>query len=246
MISDAIERADTPVAGNIEVVDDETRVAYEGLTIWKFDDRRAFIRDLTLAVPHGTNLLITGPESTAKTALFMATARVWRIGEGRIIRPAGKGISFVPKDPLAIPCGLRSQLIAGHSADKFNDEQLIDALGKVGLQHLIERVGGLDLEQDWPSTLSTEENRLLAIARVLLAAPRFVFLDRMDGELAPEQLARVYSLFSLSGISCLSVGEHASLCVSRHRSVDSGRRDLAGQPVEQKGRRLTNLSGPPD
>ena len=111
-------------------------MAYEKLTLWKPGERRALLRDLTLEVPHGTNLLITGPDSNAKTTLFMATARVWRIGEGRISRPAGDGICFVPRAPLAVRCGLRSQLIVGYSGQKFSDDQLIDALRKVGLEQI--------------------------------------------------------------------------------------------------------------
>ena len=63
-----------------------------------------------------------------------------------------------------------------------------------------------------PTTLSPEENRLLAIARVLLAAPRFVFLDRMDGDLTlgPDR-AHLPDCSSESGISYLSVGDHDSL-----------------------------------
>jgi vitamin B12/bleomycin/antimicrobial peptide transport system ATP-binding/permease protein len=211
MISDAIDEAEEPVAGDIEIVADDTRVAYENLTLRKPGGRQAFIQELTLAVPHGNNLLIIGPDSSAKTALFMATALVWRIGEGRIVRPSGNGICFVPKEALATPCGLRSQLIAASPGHEFSDDELVDTLKKVGLERLIARVGGLDPEQDWPSTLSAEENRLLAIARVLLAAPRFAFLDRMDGELTSEQIAHVYDLLKQAGISCLSVGELSSL-----------------------------------
>ena len=130
MISDAIDQADAPVAGNIEVLVDDAQVAYDKLTLWKPGERHAFIRELTVAVPHGTNLLITGPDSTAKTSLFMATAQVWRTGEGRISRPAGDGICFVPKFPLAVRCGLRSQLIVGYPGQQFNDDQLIDATSK--------------------------------------------------------------------------------------------------------------------
>lgn len=210
-ISDAIDQADEPLAGNIEVVVDDTRVAYDKLTLWKPGERQTFIRDLTLAVPHGTNLLITGPDSTAKTSLLLATAQVWRTGEGQISRPGGDGICFVPKAPLAVRCGLRSQLIVGYPGKHFNDNQLIDALRKVGLDQLIARVGGLDPEQDWPGTLSAEENRLLAIARVLLAAPKFVFLDHMEGDLRLEQITHVYSLLASSGISYLSIGNSAGL-----------------------------------
>ena len=76
---------------------------------------------------------------------------------------------------------------------------------------MVARVGGLDPEHDWPDALSAEENRLLAIARVLLAAPRFVFLDRMDGDLTPDQIDHVYEVFTESRISYLTVGEHTSL-----------------------------------
>jgi vitamin B12/bleomycin/antimicrobial peptide transport system ATP-binding/permease protein len=211
MISDAIDQADTPLPGHIDVVVDETRIAYEKLTLRKPGDQHAFLRELTLEIPHGTNLLITGPDSAAKTALFMATAQVWRFGEGRISRPAGDGVCFVPRAPLAVRCGLRSHLIVPYPGRKFSDDQLIDTLRKVGLEQLIGRVGGLDPEQDWPATLSAHENRLIAIARVLLAAPKFVFLDRMGGDLSPEQISHVYALLSSSGISYLSVAEQGNL-----------------------------------
>ncbi len=211
MIFDAIDQAEIPVAGAIEVVADPARVAYEKLTLWKPREQHPLIRDLTLVVPHGTNLLITGPDATALTALFLATAGVWEKGEGRIIRPAGDGICFVPRHPLAVRCGLRSQLVVGSPGERFADHALTDVLEKVGLERMVARVGGLDPEHDWPNALSPEENRLLAIARVLLAAPRFVFLDRMDGELTPDQIDHVYDLFTESGISCLTAGEHDSL-----------------------------------
>jgi vitamin B12/bleomycin/antimicrobial peptide transport system ATP-binding/permease protein len=211
MISDAVDQAEIPATGAIQVVADEACVAFEKLTLWKTREQRPLIRELTLAVPHGTNLLITGSDATAKSALFLATAGVWENGEGRIIRPAGDGICFVPKHPLAVRCGLRSQLVVSYPGKGFSDQALIDVLRRVGLERMVDRVGGLDPEHDWPNALSPEENRLLAIARVLLAAPRFVFLDRMDGDLTPEQVEHVYDLFGQSGISYLTVGEHASL-----------------------------------
>ena len=153
-------------------------------------------------VPHGTNLLITGPNAAAKTALFLATAQVWEKGAGRIIRPAGDGICFVPKHPLAVRCGLRSQLVAAYQGQQFTDHELEAVLRKVGLDQMAARVGGLEPEHDWAGALSPEENRLLALARVLLASPRFVFLDRMDGELTPDRIEQIYQLLTDSGISC--------------------------------------------
>ena len=222
MISDAIDQPEIPVSGVIEVIKDESRVAYDKLTLWKPGGQHPLIRELTLAVPIGTNLLITGPDATTKTALFLATAGVWEKGEGRIVRPAGDGICFVPKHPLAVHCGLRSQLVVSYPGKSFTDQELIEVLRKVGLERMVARVGGLDPEHDWPSTLSPEEIRLLAIARVLLAAPRFVFLDRMDGDLSSEQVDHIYDLFSESGISYLTVGEHASLHAHHEATLSLG------------------------
>src|SRR5262249_34420909 len=72
---------------------------------------------------------------------------------------------------------------------------------------MVRRVGGLDADVHAPSVLSPGEQRLLAIARVLLAAPRFVFLDRIGGDLGPEQVEDVYRLLGESSISYLSIGD---------------------------------------
>ena len=210
-ISEAIDLAEIAEPGSIEIAYDESRVAYEKLTLVARGEQRALVQELTLVVPHGSNLLVTGPNGSAKTALFLATAQVWEKGKGRIIRPSGDGICFVPRHPLAVRCGLRSQLVVAYPGQSFSDEQLGDVLRKVGLGQLAARVGGLDLERDWAGTLSPEENRLLALARVLLAGPRFVFLDRMDNDLTPDRVVHIYRLLADSGISYLSVGDHDSL-----------------------------------
>jgi putative ATP-binding cassette transporter len=211
MISEAIDRAEIPETGSIEIGHDDTRVAFEKLTLWRPGEQRPLIRELSLVVPHGTNLLITGRDTGAKTALFLATAQVWEKGQGRIVRPAGDGICFLPKHPLAVRCGLRSQLVVGYTGKQFTDLELGEVLRKVGLEHLAERVGGLNPQHEWSASLSPEENRLLALARVLLAAPRFVFLDRMDGDLTPDHIEHIYTILTDSGISYLSVGDNNAL-----------------------------------
>ena len=51
-------------------------------------------------------------------------------------------------------------------------------LHELGLEQVIDQAGGLDKEQNWERVLSLGEQQLLALADVLLAAPRFVLLDR--------------------------------------------------------------------
>jgi len=241
-ISEAIDLAEIPEPGSIEAVYDDTRVAYEKLTLARRGDQRALIQDLSLVVPRGSNLLITGPNAAAKTALFLATSQVWEKGMGRIVRPAGDGICFVPKHPLALGCGLRSQLVVAYPGRQFSDEELQEVLRKVGLEHLADRLG--EHEHDVAAALSPEENRLLALARVLLAVPRFVFLDRMEGELTPERVEHIYRLLADSGISYLSVGDHDSL--HAHNDIvltlgDNGAWDVVPTPDGLDGQRLSPL-----
>ncbi len=62
-----------------------------------------------------------------------------------------------------------------------------------------------------PSAFSPAEQRLLVFARVLLAPPRFVFLDRIGAVLKREQVENVYRLLRAASISPLSIGDRHSL-----------------------------------
>jgi putative ATP-binding cassette transporter len=210
-ISDAIDQARTPSPDGLQEVTDPARVAYSELTLKAPRDHRTLIKDLTLSIPAGSNLLITGPDVAAERALFLATAGLWEAGTGQIRRPDSRGIYFVPQEPLSVMCTIRSVLVVSNPDRPVSDAEIMAALEKVGLDAVTERVGGLDTELHGPSSLSPAEQRLLVFARIFLAAPRFVFLDRMEGELSPEQLARIYGLLAESSISYLSIGDREPL-----------------------------------
>ena len=65
----------------------------------------------------------------------------------------------------------------------------------------------LDREQDLGARLSSREQQLLAFARILLAAPQFVFLDRVGALLGPEQTRRVLDLLAAQSNTVLHDGE---------------------------------------
>src|SRR5262249_29966209 len=73
-IAEAIEQTRPAPPSEIEIRHEADRVAYQGLTLWSRFERHSLIQDLTLEVPQGSSLLITGPDAAAETALFLATA----------------------------------------------------------------------------------------------------------------------------------------------------------------------------
>jgi putative ATP-binding cassette transporter len=210
-IAHAIDQAAAPASGELQIVTEPNRVAYSDVTLWTRRDHRALIEGLTLPVAAGSNLLVAGADAAAQRALFLATAGLWEAGKGQIHRPGSNGIYFVPKQPLPMDCTIRSMLMLTDSDRLLSDASIKSALAKVGLESMVERVGGLDIDLHVPSRLSTAEQRLLVLARVLLAAPRFVFIDHLEGELSPDEVARIYGFLRDSSITYISIGDLQSL-----------------------------------
>ena len=91
----------------IETVENGDRVAYEGLTLRASQDDGALLTGLSVSIPRGMRVLVTGPNEAARVALFRATAGIWSRGEGRIVRP--------PLDAILISAAT-ALLDPGHAA----------------------------------------------------------------------------------------------------------------------------------
>src|SRR5262249_4014072 len=162
-------------------------VAFEDLTLLTPQDGRPLVRDLSVQVPLGKRLLVLGPKGSGRTSLLRAAAGLWTTGHGRVVRPSLDEVLFLPQQPYLRSGSLREQLLDGTGRAGLPDEDLLAALSAVGFEGVLERVGGLDAERDWPSTLSLGEQQQLAFARLLLAAPRFAFLDEATSALGAEK-----------------------------------------------------------
>ncbi|MHB1423373.1 MAG: ABC transporter ATP-binding protein/permease [Gemmataceae bacterium] len=210
---EATEPIATPLKTGIEIGEDDGRLAYDGLTLTTPDDGRVLIADLTLELPRGKRLLISGPDGSGRTALMRTTAGLWKSGKGRVRRPPLRTMMFLPRQPYLTLGSLRDQLLYSlPQRVHFEKEQLRSVIQDVKLQSVLERVGGLDVEQrDWTSILTLGEQQSLAFARLLLAEPKFAFLDEATSALPAERVSRLYELLARTTMTYVSVGSEAEL-----------------------------------
>ncbi len=191
----------------ITIREEDGRIAYERLTLRSPQDDRVLLGELSVSIPLGTRVLIVGPNDAAKLALFRVTAGIWDTGTGRIVRPGPYRIMFLPERPYLPPGTLRQLLVASGSEGEVSDDSVRRLAEVFHIEALLARAGGLDGEHDWDNILSLGEQQLLAVVRLILAAPQFAFLDRPQTTLTPEQVARVLNALSENSITYVTIGD---------------------------------------
>jgi vitamin B12/bleomycin/antimicrobial peptide transport system ATP-binding/permease protein len=203
--------------------------AGRGITVSGLDldlpNGKALRKGVALDVAPSQALLIRGPTGTGKSTLLRAIAGLWPFGRGRIRVDEGRAF-FLPQKPY-IPLGSLRQALAYPDADAgVRTEQLVDALKKVGLEHLVPELDTVDL---WAQRLSGGEQQRLAIARVLLAQPAIIFLDEATASLDEAGQAALYKMLRDSSWrpTIVSVGHRSTLPQFHDRVFD-----LAVEPAE--------------
>ena len=199
-LSDAIEKAHQTMAGAIQVEESPEHVCYENVTLRSSDSTRVYLENLNLEILPQTRWLVACEDDAPKIALFRATAGIWDSGEGRISRPGLDDILFLPERPYLPPGALRDVLLRTGKESVTKDADMLAVLHQLGLGAAIERVGGLDAEKDWDDALSIGEQHLLSIARIFLAHPAYVFLDRPGSSLSQPQIAAILDMLTQHGI----------------------------------------------
>jgi putative ATP-binding cassette transporter len=191
-LNEAVDGGAGTPAPNIQLIElPGDRVSYDHVTLKSPRRGRLLVHRLTFDIVKGTRALVTSADELGRVALFRATAGIWNYGEGTIVRPNIDHLLFAPERPYLPPGTLRQAIVrAGHEED-VTEEGMLEALRAIDAEILVARAGGFDEERDWDTNFSLREQQLLAISRVLIARPTFVFLDRITATLMPEDVERV-------------------------------------------------------
>jgi putative ATP-binding cassette transporter len=94
------------------------------------------------------------------------------------------------------------------------DPEVHSVLRRLGLHETVTRAGGLDADKDWDDAFSIGEQHLLSIARILLARPAFVFLDRPGSSLPKPQIAVILDMLAEQGIGVVVFAKNGESSLS--------------------------------
>lgn len=157
--------------------------------------------DLTVALPTGSvllnhtalhvqggdSVLLQGPSGSGKSTLFRAFAGIWPFASGKLERPTDA--MFIPQRPYFPNGPLREALAYPQAASAYTDEALRQALIDALLPNLVDQ---LDKSDAWGQKLSGGEQQRLAIARVFLKKPKWVFADEATSALDEHAEKTIY------------------------------------------------------
>nr|WP_315496036.1 ABC transporter ATP-binding protein/permease [uncultured Rhodoferax sp.] len=148
--------------------------------------------DVSVALPNGTvllaptqlqaqpgdRILLQGPSGSGKSSLFRTLAGIWPFASGAVHLPAD--VMFIPQRPYFPNGPLREALAYPQAPTTYTDAQLQQALRDALLPGLVD---DLDRVDAWSQKLSGGEQQRLAIARVLLKQPQWIFADEATSAL---------------------------------------------------------------
>jgi putative ATP-binding cassette transporter len=225
MSLDGLERAERAGGfGRIKrgETEDVVMLSLNDLSV-SLDDGTAVVDETRVDIEPGERLLVAGESGSGKSTLVRAIAGLWPWGGGSVNFHPDRRLFMLPQRPY-VPSGtLRRAVAYPGSADSWSAEEIGEALHKVGLDHLKEKI---EEDAPWDQTLSGGEKQRLAFARLLLHNPDIVVLDEATSALDDKSQDKMMDMLmkELPKATIVSVAHRAELEAYHSRKITLERR----------------------
>ena len=216
LIAVAKAAANTPPVISV-VPGNASAVSFDDLAV-RLPNGKPLVSADKISIKLGERVLVSGPSGAGKSTLFRALAGVWPFGEGTITVPKGARMMILPQRPYFPIAPLAAAVAYPAEPGSFDAGRLAELIAAVGLPALADRI---EEEAHWNRMLSLGEQQRLGIARALLYAPDYLFLDEATASLDEPAEATVYRLLEqrLAKTTIVSIGHRATLAAFHQRRL---------------------------
>jgi len=198
----------------------------DGADVIKFDkvplvtpNGDLLVDGVSFEVTQTMNLMIVGPNGSGKSSLFRSLGELWPLFGGTITKPKFQDLFYISQKPYLVVGTLRDQVIYPHNVEQmkahgYDDNKLLELLGLVQLQYLVEREtdkGGWESVAEWGEVLSGGEKQRIAMARLFYHKPKFAILDECTSAVSVDVEGFMYTHCRKLGICLITVSHRPSL-----------------------------------
>jgi putative ATP-binding cassette transporter len=175
-----------------------------------------------IAIEPGERVLVSGPSGSGKSTLFRALAGVWPFGSGTIEVPKNARLMMLPQRPYFPIAPLAAAIAYPAEPGTFDTAKVAELVDAVGLPALVSRI---EEEAHWNRMLSLGEQQRLGLARAMLHAPDYLFLDEATASLDEPSEAALYRLLEqrLGQTTIVSIGHRSTLAAFHRRRLSFNR-----------------------
>lgn len=188
-VMDAVPAIADPDAAIVHVPAGDVQVRGLEVTAGGEGEAAAFrLKGLDLDLTPGRRIALVGRTGCGKSSIFRALLRLTEVGEGTVfydgidlrrlaLAPLRAGVGYLPQEPFLVGATLREALTAG--CGEVEESTAWRVLGEAALADDVRAMpAGLDTRLgERGVTLSGGQRQRLALARLLIGAPKVLYLD---------------------------------------------------------------------
>ena len=196
---------------------DAAAIAFKDLAV-RLPNGVPLVTAAGLTVKLGEKVLVSGPSGSGKSTLFRALAGIWPFGAGEIEVPKNAKVMMLPQRPYFPIAPLAAAVAYPAEPGQYDNAKVAELIAAVGLPKLAARI---EEEAHWNRMLSLGEQQRLGLARALLHAPDYLFLDEATASLDEPSEAALYRLLAerLADATIVSIGHRATLAAFHNRRL---------------------------